>query len=94
MASESGRGSQVKSASLGRGQAGPRWLWVEREGRGEAPLLGCGIWAWETRLGGLGPGSSRLPAWVRKGALPPLGASVSSLKRAVLGGRGGAGDAL
>lgn len=23
------------------------------------PLLGCGIWAWETRLGGLGPGSSR-----------------------------------
>lgn len=30
----------------------------EREGLGEGPLLGCGIWARETRLGGLGPGSS------------------------------------
>lgn len=32
----------------------------------KGPLFGCGIWAWEIRLGGLGPGSSQLPAWVPK----------------------------
>lgn len=61
------------SASLGRGQAGPRWLWVEREGHGEPPLLGCGIWAWETRLGGLGPGSSRCRPGFRSEHFPSSG---------------------
>lgn len=71
MASESERESQVRGDPLGRGQAGPRRLWVEREGHGEGPLLGCGIRAWETRLRGLGPGSRWLPAWVPKWALTP-----------------------
>ena len=61
----------------------------EREGQEKAPCLGVESGPLETRLGGLGPGSSRLPAWVpRKWALPLLRASVSSLARAVWGGIG------
>ena len=66
MASESGRESRVR-ALLGRGQA-RRGLALgrEREGHGKAPCLGVESGPLETRLGGLSPGFSRLPAWVPK----------------------------
>lgn len=87
MASESGRGSWVRVAPLGRGQAGPGRLWVGRgKATGKAPCLGVESGPGESKLGGLGPGSSGLPAWVPKRALPPLRASVSSLDRAGGGG--------
>lgn len=62
MASESGMGSRVSSALLGRGQAGLRRLWVEREGHGEAPCLDVES----------GPGRPGLEAWVQNpaGCLP------------------------
>lgn len=62
MASESGMGSRVSSALVGRGQAGLRRLCVERECRGEAPCLGVES----------GPGRLGLEAWVQNpaGCLP------------------------